>query len=322
MKKIIVTLGPASLGEDGLKIAHKNNYIYRINGAHSDGPRIENIVRLLREKIENPEILVDLPGNKIRTANLGESITVKKDKKFVLNTFNTNYPGFVEHLNKDQIVYADDSTLSFKVLSYDSNQITFSSYSDGELKNGKGLHIRGIHADIPFLFEKDIELINVANKQKISYIGLSFVRDCRDIDLATEKIDKNISIIPKVETLSAVQNINKILGKVDHILIDRGDLSTEVGISKVPLFQNYIIKKTQFFNKEVYLATQFLKNMEKSPLPTIAEITDLYNTLKNGVKGIQLSEETAVGEYPQKCLSIINQLITEISEENINNQSL
>jgi len=307
-------LGPASFDENGLIISHQDNYIYRINGAHNNRVSVEKTVGLLREKYSNPKIIIDLPGNKIRTANLDKPIEVKKGQKFTLNTSNTNFPDFEKHLKKDQIVYADDSTLMFKVIESSCNHLLFTSFSDGFLKNGKGLHIRGIHSHIPFLFEKDLELIDVANELKIEFVGLSFVRDYSDVDLAIKKINSDISILPKIETLSAVKNINTILENVDHILIDRGDLSTDIGLYKVPLFQDHIVRKAKCFNKPVYLATQFLKNMEKNPLPTIAEIIDLYNTLKLGVGGIQLSEETAVGKYPQKCLDVINQIITEISE--------
>jgi pyruvate kinase len=315
MKKIIITLGPSTIN-NSLNIKHQSNYIYRINGAHSDKESLRKITKILRNKIDNPKILIDLPGNKIRTSNLNKPIVLKAQKIFILKLENTNFPEFVKFIHEDLIVHADDGTLKFQVLNYNDNEITFCSYSDGLLKNGKGLHIRGIHSGIPFLFQKDLELIEMANELALDYVGLSFVRNNNDINQAKKLIDDKISIIPKVETLSAVKNINQILENNNHILIDRGDLSTDVGITKVPIFQNYIIQKARFYNTPVYLATQFLKNMEINPLPTIAEINDLYNTLKLGVSGIQLSEETAVGKYPQECLDIIGLIINEIFIEN------
>ena len=37
------------------------------------------------------------------------------------------------------------------------------------------MHVRGIHAEIPFLFDKDINLINLANKYQLDYVGLSLL---------------------------------------------------------------------------------------------------------------------------------------------------
>ena len=70
-----------------------------------------------------------------------------------------------------------------------------------------------------------------------------------------------------------------------------------------------------FWNRKVFLATQFLKYMEEKPIPSIAEVIDLYNTLKMGVYGIQLSEETAVGAHPEKCLEVIDRILEEIKVE-------
>ena len=130
-------------------------------------------------------------------------------------------------------------------------------------------------------------------------------------------INKNSTIISKVETVSAVDNLIDILKEVEYILIDRGDLSAEIGLAKVPSCQQYIIDKALFYNKKVFLATQFLKSMEHNPLPTIAETIDLYNSLKSGVYGIQMSEETAVGKYPKECLEVISSMIKEIDSEYI-----
>jgi len=168
-----------------------------------------------------------------------------------------------------------------------------------------------------FLFEKDKGLIELANKYNLAYIGLSFVRTKEDIVEAKKLITSDSIIISKVETLAAVKNLVEILTEVEYILIDRGDLSTEIGLVKVPAYQDYIIDKAVFHGKKVFLATQFLKSMELNPVPTIPEVIDLYNTLKKGIYGIQMSEETAVGKYPKLCLDTIAGLIDEINEERI-----
>ena len=154
---------------------------------------------------------------------------------------------------------------------------------------------------------------------KLDFVGLSFVRSIEDIKLK-KLINTGIGVIPKVETLSAVKNIDDILKNNGSILVDRGDLSTDVGLENIPVFQEYIIKKANLFGTDVYLATQFLKSMEKKPIPTIAEVNDLFNTFKRfKVKGIQLSEETAVGAYPQACLDWIK-LVMEKANENYSMQ--
>jgi pyruvate kinase len=315
MKRIIVTVGPSLLYRIPLTEIHKDEYIYRINGAHGDMNEIEKHILVIKEQIPDAVILLDLPGNKVRTANLNVPIKFQNGKEFSILSRQINYQGFYKYVQKGDTVWANDSVFRFTIQQADEEQIVLLAEIDGELHNNKGLHVRGIHDDVPFLFDKDYRLIELANKYKIDFIGLSFVRNVEDLQLAREYINIEVEIIAKVETKSSVVNIQSILNNVEYILLDRGDLSTEIGIEKIPDYQKFIIDKTLFHNKRIFLATQFLKNMEETPVPTIAEVIDMYNTLKSGVYGIQLAEETAVGKYPKECLNLIDRLIKEVDNE-------
>ena len=71
----------------------------------------------------------------------------------------------------------------------------------------------------------------------------------------------------------------------------------------------HILNKAKINGVKAFLATQFLKNMEINPIPSIPEVIDLYNTVADGVYGIQLSEETAVGKYPYDCIQLVRNII-------------
>jgi len=320
MKRIIATVGPSLLNEIPLTSVHNGKNIYRINGAHGSINDIEQYIIKIRTQVADAEILMDLPGNKVRTTGFEKGyINLEEGKEFSLSFNQMNYKSLYKHIKPNDIVWANDSIFKFKVvrIDEDKNLITFLSHSTGKLQNNKGMHVRGIHKNIPFLFDKDKALIELANKHKLSYVGLSFVRTRKDVIEAKELIDSDIAIISKVETKAAVDNLEDILMEVKYILIDRGDLSTEIGLNKVPGYQKYIIDKALFYGKKVFLATQFLKSMEYNPIPTIPEVIDLYNTLKSGIYGVQMSEETAVGKYPANCLNVINSLMDEINNERI-----
>ena len=316
MKKIIATIGPSLGYKVPLNEVHNDNLIYRINGAHGSFEVIEENILKIKEQVSNAKILIDLPGNKIRTANFEYGfIEVEKNQEFEISFHQFNYQDFYKHLKIGDMVLANDSIFRFEVVKVDkeNKKIVFKSHSAGKLLNNKGFHIKGVSKTLPFLFEKDKKLIELANKYQIDFVGLSCVRDKQDIKEA-KKFVKNSQIIAKVETLSAVENLGDILNEVEYILIDRGDLSTDVGILNVPKFQKEIIQKTLFYNKKVFLATQFLKSMEHNPIPTFPEIIDLYNTLQKGIFGIQLSEESAVGKYPKECLKIVFDILKNIKE--------
>ncbi len=317
MKKFILTVGPALGTEVPLKDVHNDKNIYRINGAHGSVEDIEKMIQNIRSQIPDSEILLDLPGNKVRTANIKEGIQLEKGKTFTLTCDHFNYPDFYRHLKPGMTAWANDSIFEFEVVSADENGIVFLSKSDGVLINNKGVHVRGIHKDIPFLFEKDRKLIDLANRYKLDYVGLSFVRSPENVKEAAALINKDTKIISKIETIDAVEHLQEILSLVKYILVDRGDLSTDIGIIKIPRFQKYIIEKALYANVNVFLATQVLKNMETKPLPTIGEVEALYEIMKSGVYGVQMSEETAVGRYVPECVDMLNQMSQEVESETI-----
>ncbi len=317
MKRFILTVGPALLHEVPLTEIHNGRNIYRINGAHGSIVDIENYVHTIREQVPDADILMDLPGNKVRTCNIVDGIILEKGKEFEIPSNNFNYTGFYKHLKPGMVAWANDSTFEFEVIEAAPEKIRFLSKSEGVLINNKGVHVRGIHNDIPFLFEKDRQLIELANREKLTFVGLSFVRKAENVKEAIELLGHEIKVVSKIETLDAVNNINDILPLVKYILVDRGDLSTDIGISKIPRYQKFIVEKAHFEGVKVFLATQVLKNMEVNPLPTIGEIEALYQIYKSGVYGVQMSEETAVGKYVAECVKVLNSMWEEVEAETV-----
>ncbi len=318
MRRYILTVGPSLLHEVPLREIHNERNIYRINGAHGEISDIESYVKEIRSQVQDADILMDLPGNKVRTKKLPNGgIVVEKGKEFEIPSKCFNYPDFYKYLKPSMTVWANDSVFEFEVVSADSNSIRFLSKSDGLLIDNKGAHVRGIHKDIPYLFDKDRQLIELANRLSLSYVGLSFVRNASNVSEARSLINSNTEIITKIETLDAVNNINDILPLTKYILIDRGDLSTDIGINKIPRYQKFIIEKALFYDVRVFLATQILKNMEMKPIPTIAEIESLYEIYKSGIFGIQMSEETAVGHYVKECVDVLYSMEGEVRSETL-----
>lgn len=319
MKRFILTTGPSLLHAVPLQEVHSPKNIYRINGAHGFVEKIDATITEIRQQVPQADILIDLPGNKVRTKGVSAPIKVRQGEPFEIPSNKFNYAGFYQHLKKGMTVWANDSTLKFIVESADEKKITFMSCSTGELQNNKGMHVRGIHAGMPFLFDKDKQLIELCKKRQVPFIGLSFVRSAEDIRVAKALIGTawRGTLISKVETKEAVADLQAILDEVDYILIDRGDLSTDIGVEKVPSYQKYIVEMALYNSKKVFLATQVLKNMELNPIPTIAEINDLYTELKMGVYGVQMSEETAVGKYVKECVRVLERMNEEIQREKL-----
>mmetsp|Transcript_34886 Transcript_34886/g.137858 ORF Transcript_34886/g.137858 Transcript_34886/m.137858 type:complete len:310 (-) Transcript_34886:2238-3167(-) len=89
-------------------------------------------------------------------------------------------------------------------------------------------------------------------------------------------------------------------------MIARGDLGTSIAFEKVPLWQERITKLCRECGKPVLVSTHFLDSMVAYPTPTRAEITDIFEAVRQKADALVLTTETASGRYPYKALNAMH----------------
>ena len=86
MKRIIATVGPSLLNETPITKLHDEKNIYRINGAHGSISDIEQYILKIKSQVADAKILMDLPGNKVRTSGFEKGyINLEEGKNFSLS---------------------------------------------------------------------------------------------------------------------------------------------------------------------------------------------------------------------------------------------
>jgi pyruvate kinase len=149
------------------------------------------------------------------------------------------------------------------------------------------------------LSTKDRDDVRTAIDAGADFIALSFVNQADDIEELRKLLGgTGIRIIAKIETLSAIDNLDAIVAATDAVMVARGDLGVEAGVARVPLLQKRIITAAGHAGKLVITATQMLESMSDSPEPTRAEASDVANAVMDGTSCVMLSGETATGRYP------------------------
>jgi pyruvate kinase len=317
--EIIATLGPSLLTRARIdSLIGEGVTIFRVNGAHTDAGMFASIVEKVRRFAdERARIMVDLPTNKVRVMNISEPIVFGAEDTFVIHDFQLNYPELCQRVRTGDEVIVNDGRNRLRVTGTRNHSIEFQAEGAGELGNNRGLiFTRDIYApDFPFFFQRDLELIEAVNDLSVDLVGLSYLRYPRDKEEAKRRIRSERSLVYKIETRAAFENLERLIEPEERILIDRGDLAGEIGLLQIPHAQDQIIRFAHRHRVEVYLATQFLATLERSPIPQVAEVCALYELVTLGVSGIQLSDETAVGKFPLEAVRWIRAVEKLVNDE-------
>lgn len=327
--KIIVTLGPATNSEGMLKrIKAKGADFVRVNMSHSSLEDLEYFIGLSK-KVGIP-FIIDTEGSQIRIGRLDQPKIYYRENDIV-HIFADEVignrgklslrPGFVvPQLSVGDLIYIDFDTLVLRVIDISSNSagyITANVISGGEIGSNKAVVIDPLldrRFVLPPLSPKDYQAIELGLKENIDHIAVSFVRSGDTVDEVRRVTKNKMKVISKVECIDALENIDEIIRKSDYILIDRGDLSKEIPIEKIPFTQKIITQKARLHNTGVYVATNLLETMVEKKKPTRAEIQDVVNTIVDGAVGLTLAAETAIGKYPIECINMLNKLIVHTEE--------
>jgi pyruvate kinase len=323
--KIVATLGPSSNSLDVIRSLVRSGVdVFRLNfshGTHEDHACSVAAVRAVSAEFNSPlGILADLCGPKIRVGMLPESgVAVAPGQRVTLTSEpdapSDRIPVSIENLHAliepGRRVLIEDGLIHLVVVDVKGADVVCEARSSGIIRSRKGLNLPGTHLPIPALTEKDREDLRFALSQGVDTVALSFVRNPSDLDDAREIIRNagaETPLIAKIEQAEAVACLDEIIDVSDGAMVARGDLGVEVEIEELPRLQARIIRRCNMLGKPVITATQMLNSMIENPVPTRAEVTDIYNAISHGTDAVMLSGETAAGRYPVESVQMMNRV--------------
>ena len=141
------------------------------------------------------------------------------------------------------------------------------------------------------------------------FLAVSFVRSAHDLRVMREAIEPHTTrLVAKIETMSAVADLDEIIVEADAVMVARGDLGIECPLEDVPHLQKRIVRQCVEAAVPVITATQMMESMITSPSPTRAEVSDIANAVFDGTDALMLSAETAVGADPVAVVETMNRI--------------
>jgi len=317
---ILVTLGPSSLKRDVItEIDREDIYLFRINLSHTPLDVVPSVIDEIREYTQTP-ICIDSEGAQIRNQRMDQNETF-----FELNTIVKIH--FEEVLGDEanisftpvniaeQFVVGDEIKIDFnsvclKVIEKNKDHCLAKVINGGKVSSNKAVDVNRAIALEP-ITEKDRKAIRIMRSKGITHFALSFAGSESDVNMMRDLVDRESIIISKIESIPGLHNLKGILNASDEILIDRGDLSRQVSLEKIPFLQRRIISTARSMEVPVYVATNCLESMIKIQEPTRAEINDVVSTISMGANGLVLAAETAIGKFPIEAVRMIRKLIRQ-----------
>jgi pyruvate kinase len=170
---------------------------------------------------------------------------------------------------------------------------------------------------IATLTEKDKVDLNFGLSLGIDYVALSFVRQADDVRLVREIAEawgRPTPIVSKIETPSAIDNLESIILASDGVMVARGDLGVEFNPERVPVIQREILGLARVHQRPVIVATEMMQSMVTATRPTRAEASDVATAVFEGTDAVMLSQETATGNHPPLVCEMMARIITEAEQ--------
>ena len=321
--KVLVTLGPASMSKAVVRdMAKQGVHLFRVNLSHTKLKNVEQIITDIQSWTDTP-VCLDSEGAQVRNQDMvNEGVFFEYDTQIKIHhkevcgdSQNISFtPDSVSRqLKVGDVINVDFNAVCLKVVSSEANYLVANVEHSGHVGSNKAADInRDLELDAITPKDKAAFAIGLANG--VENFSLSFTNNAKDVAAARAIIGENANLISKIESIEGVLNLGEILPVVDQILIDRGDLSREVPIEKIPFIQRRIISYARSKDVPVFVATNLLESMIKTKSPTRAEVNDVASTMLMGANGLVLAAETAIGAYPSDAVRMIISLIRQYDQ--------
>jgi pyruvate kinase len=315
--RILCTVGPASLRSDVIaELDARGVDLFRINLSHTPPVAVAETVEFLQRHSNTP-ICLDTEGAQVRNRAMASGVSLVNDRTITITSADVlgdadvlplRPASVLSELRVGSMIRVDFDCAALRVTRVGGDGADAVVVDGGRVGSNKAVTIEPPPRLPPFT-DRDLECIAIGVRKGIRHVALSFASSADDVARLRTLLPSNAYVIAKIESRAGVNNVDGITSAADAVLIDRGDLSRELSIEHVPLYQKHIIRRANAWNTPVFVATNLLESMLVNRTPTLAEANDIINTLVDGAHGLVLAAETAIGAHPVQSVDMVVRLV-------------
>ena len=265
-----------------------------------------------------PSLLIDMQGPELRTATVRKGFTLAEGEEAYLCVKGEN-PGkydavpvpeeIFDHYEKGMVLLIDDGKLHLKVTGMVNGDhgriIKAEALTGGPVLGRKSIAVQGMAITGNTLTGQDLENLGNAVSAGVTDVMQPFVRGASDMLEVRKAMDErgagSCRLFAKIENTAGIAAVDEIIPLTDMLVIARGDLGNAVPLWELPRVQKEISARCLAADVPFMVVTQMLASMEKSPVPTRAEVSDIFNAVNDGASAVMITGESASGLYPVRA---------------------
>lgn len=317
MVSIYGTLGPSCAHSAILaEMLRQGMTGVRLNLSHGSlresAPAIEALRQAERNTGKKADLLIDMQGPELRLGALPSPITLLQGTEIDLAALPLPQP-VCASLAPGRELLLDDGKLLLRCLDASRAAVI----RGGTLESRKSVAVPGLSVTAPPLTDLDRENLRHAAAMGVTGVMQPFVRSADDLRQVRRAMAEagcaHLRLFAKIEDAAGVAMLPQLLPAADEIVIARGDLGNAMPLWQLPAAQKRIAAACRAAGKPFMVVTQMLQSMTHSPVPTRAEVSDVFNAVLDGAASLMVTGETAVGEYPTQVIRYLAATAAEAS---------
>lgn len=323
MVQIYGTLGPACSDTGTLaRLFAAGMTGVRLNLSHAGLDRaseqIEHLHAAARRCGVTAQLLIDMQGPELRAGVLPAPLPLEDGASVRLGTDIPLPPAVLPHLTPGQEVLLDDGKLLLRVTKPLPEGALALVERGGVLQSRKSAALPGVDVRLPAMTDSDRENLRLARNYGVTGVMQPFVRSREDLEAVRRTLDasggRDVRLFAKIENLDGVERLAELIPAADEMVIARGDLGNSGPLWKLPALQKRISAACREAGRPFMVVTQMLASMERHPVPTRAEVSDIFNAVLDGAASVMVTGETAVGSYPVEAMTYLANTVREAEE--------
>lgn len=310
------TLGPACHDTDTLEAMFRAGMTgIRLNLSHVTLAQSCGALSCLHDAAKRcgrqAKLLIDMQGPELRLGALSAPMPLTTGQIVHLGSAEIPVPEIVlPHLLPGQQILLDDGKLLLEIVPSTHGNICAVCLRGGLLKSRKSIALPGVSLFPPAMTQEDLENITLASQFGVTGVMQPFVRNHEDLKTVRTALDtagsNHIRLFAKIENQDGVTQLHSLMPFCDEIVIARGDLGNAVPLWQLPALQKQIAAACNQVGKPFMVVTQMLASMEQNPVPTRAEVSDIFNAVLDGATSVMVTGETAAGRYPVETIAYLS----------------